>query len=157
MVPKLTDPMVKFIRTGEGILIYLFNAAMVVIPILSNALSPAEALKWAAVVNVATVISRTGLKALTAVKGITGISPAIVSAPASLGPDAQSALQDVEAIVSGVQNRQETLEQKIDNILVSAPSVISDFDKTARAASGFRVDDSPQGVDTTQPFDQEKS
>jgi len=62
MVPKQTDPMAKFIRTGEGILVFAFNIALLVVPIVSNALTPAESAKWATIIDGIAVISRTGLK-----------------------------------------------------------------------------------------------
>jgi hypothetical protein len=62
MVPKQTDPMAKFIRTGEGILVFAFNIALLVVPIVSNALTPAESAKWATIIDGIAVLSRTGLK-----------------------------------------------------------------------------------------------
>ena len=68
MVPKRTDPMAKFIRTGEGVLVFAFNIALVVVPIVSNSLSAAESAKWATIIDGIAVVSRTGLKMVAAVQ-----------------------------------------------------------------------------------------
>jgi hypothetical protein len=75
LVPRTTDPLTKFIRTGEGVLVFAFNLAMVLVPIVSDALTPQEAVKWAAIVNAVTVVSRTGLKIVSLAKGITTVAP----------------------------------------------------------------------------------
>jgi hypothetical protein len=66
MRSRTTDPLTKFFRTGEGILVFGFNIALLVVPIVSNALTPDQSAKWAAVIDGVTVISRTGLKAVAA-------------------------------------------------------------------------------------------
>lgn len=68
MVPKRTDPMTKFIRTGEGVLVFAFNIALVVVPIVSNSLSAAQSAKWATIIDGIAVVSRTGLKMVAAVQ-----------------------------------------------------------------------------------------
>jgi hypothetical protein len=67
--------MVKFIRTGEGLLVVAFNVALLVVPIVSSALTPAQAVKWAAVINGVTVVARTGLKMTSLVQSGTGAAP----------------------------------------------------------------------------------
>ena len=75
LIPKTTKPLGKFIRTGEGILVFAFNIALVVVPIVSNALTAEQAVKWAAIINGITVLSRTGLKMVAVSQGVTGIAP----------------------------------------------------------------------------------
>jgi len=74
-IPKTTTSMVKFVRTGEGLLVVAFNIALLVVPIVSSALTPAQAVKWAAVINGVTVVARTGLKMTSLVQGGTAASP----------------------------------------------------------------------------------
>lgn len=68
VVPKRTDPMAKFIRTGEGVLVFAFNIALVVVPIVSNSLSAAQSAKWATIIDGIAVVSRTGLKMVATVQ-----------------------------------------------------------------------------------------
>lgn len=63
LVPKLTNPLTKFIRTGEGILVYAANAALVVIPIVTNALSATQAVKYGVILDSVAVAARSILKA----------------------------------------------------------------------------------------------
>jgi hypothetical protein len=75
-IPKTTTSMVKFVRTGEGLLVVAFNIALLVVPIISSALTPAEAVKWAAVINGVAVVARTGLKMTSLVQAGAGAAPA---------------------------------------------------------------------------------
>lgn len=63
LIPKLTNPLTKFIRTGEGILVYAANAALVVIPIVTNALSATQAVKYGVILDSVAVAARSILKA----------------------------------------------------------------------------------------------
>lgn len=76
MIPKITSPLAKFIRTGEGILVFLFGTAATVVPIITNSLTPAESLKWGGIVTGVALVSRTGLKAVALLAQQTGIQPA---------------------------------------------------------------------------------
>jgi hypothetical protein len=76
VIPKTTVPLAKFIRTGEGVLVFAFNLTMLIVPIVSNALTPEDAVKWAGIVNGVAVICRTGLKVVSVMQGVTGIEPA---------------------------------------------------------------------------------
>ncbi|HEY1507371.1 MAG TPA: hypothetical protein VGF93_00105 [Solirubrobacteraceae bacterium] len=76
VIPKTTVPLAKFIRTGEGVLVFAFNLTMLIVPIVSNALTPEDAVKWAGIVNGVVVICRTGLKVVSVMQGVTGIPPA---------------------------------------------------------------------------------
>jgi hypothetical protein len=87
-IPKTTTSMVKFVRTGEGLLVVAFNIALLVVPIVSSALTPAQAVKWAAVINGVTVVARTGLKMTSLVQSGSAASPetAAVAAPMDAAP-----------------------------------------------------------------------
>lgn len=93
-IPKTTTPMVKFVRTGEGMLVVAFNIALLVVPIISSALTPAQAVKWAAVINGVAVVARTGLKmtslvqagALAASEGAIAASPEETEGAAAAAP-----------------------------------------------------------------------
>jgi hypothetical protein len=80
-IPKTTTPMVKFVRTGEGLLVVAFNIALLVVPIVSSSLTPAQAVKWAAVINGVAVVARTGLKMTSLVRaGAVGAPEAAIAA-----------------------------------------------------------------------------
>ena len=74
VIPEKTSPLTKFIRTGEGVLVFAFNLTMLIVPIVSNSLSPEDAVKWAGIVNGVAVICRTGLKAVAEFSKTTGSS-----------------------------------------------------------------------------------
>jgi len=80
MIPTTTDPMTKFIRTGEGVLVFGFNLALLVVPIVSNSLSAAQSAKWATIIDGVAVISRTGLKMVASAQA----KPPRVAAAAAL-------------------------------------------------------------------------
>jgi hypothetical protein len=90
-IPEMTTPMVKFVRTGEGMLVVAFNIALLVVPIISSALTPAQAVKWAAVINGVAVVARTGLKMTSLVRGGTGAAPEAVAADLPEEPEAAMA------------------------------------------------------------------
>jgi hypothetical protein len=75
VIPQKTTPLTKFVRTGEGVLVFAFNLTMLIVPIVSNSLSPEDAVKWAGIVNGLAVVSRTGLKIVAEVSKATGIEP----------------------------------------------------------------------------------
>ena len=75
VIPQKTTPLTKFIRTGEGVLVFAFNLTMLIVPIVSNSLSPEDAVKWAGIVNGVAVICRTGLKVVAEFSKATGIQP----------------------------------------------------------------------------------
>lgn len=75
VIPEKTSPLTKFIRTGEGVLVFAFNLTMLIVPIVSNSLSPEDAVKWAGIVNGVALICRTGLKAVAEFSNATGIQP----------------------------------------------------------------------------------
>jgi hypothetical protein len=101
MIPKTTDPLSKFIRTGEGILVFAFNIALLVVPIVSNALTPAQSAKWAAIIDGITVICRTGLK-MVATKTQAAARQPVSAAPALSVAGASGGLATAEAIAAAV-------------------------------------------------------
>ena len=42
MIPKLSSPLVKFIRTGEGVLVYVFGLVLVLVPIITSSVPSSE-------------------------------------------------------------------------------------------------------------------
>jgi hypothetical protein len=86
-IPEMTTPMVKFVRTGEGMLVVAFNIALLVVPIISGALTPAQAVKWAAVINGVAVVARTGLKMTSLVQGGAVATPEAVAADSPDEPE----------------------------------------------------------------------
>ncbi len=89
IVPRHTTPMTKFIRTGEGILVFAFNVALLVVPIVSNALTPQQSVKWAAILDGIAVVSRSGLKMVAAAQGAdTPAAAPVPQAPALPATDA---------------------------------------------------------------------
>jgi hypothetical protein len=139
MIPKFTSPQVKFIRTGEGILVYLFNGAMIIIPLLSSSLSPVEALKWAGVVNAATVISRSGLKALTAFAGMTGIKPDVVQQPAGISDDAKQLLAYMQKDPHDLHLHSGNVETQLASLLETFPDSLEWISKTVKDVEEFKV------------------
>lgn len=88
LIPKKTQPLGKFVRTGEGILVFAFNLAMLIVPIFSSALTPGQAVKWAGIVNGVAVFSRTGLKIVSVIEGVTDTTPTnVVSQPVATDID----------------------------------------------------------------------
>jgi hypothetical protein len=81
-IPNTTASVVKFVRTGEGMLVVAFNIALMVVPTISSALTRAQAVKWAAVINGAAVMARTELK-MTAVVQSGGTATALAAAPSA--------------------------------------------------------------------------
>jgi hypothetical protein len=79
VISKQTDPMAKFIRTGEGVLVFGFNVALLVVPIVSSSLTAAQSAKWATIIDSIAVISRTGLKMVASAR------PKPTAAAAALG------------------------------------------------------------------------
>jgi hypothetical protein len=127
MIPKTTEPLAKFIRTGEGILVFGFNIALLVVPIISSSLTAAQAAKWAAVIDGIAVVSRTGLKIVSTLQAANPnalTQPALAAPPtapavsATVSPSALSpgstaqiaggtglAIADIQRVGSGVEQR----------------------------------------------------
>lgn len=89
-IPQLSEPLAKSIRTGEGLLIYATNVALVVIAALPSSLSWTHAALFLTIVNSVHAVNRTVLKVTALQKGL-GIGAPI---PAKL-PTPQSLLNAV--------------------------------------------------------------
>ena len=83
-----TTPLTKLFLTTEGFLVVAFNACIGAAAVFGS-LPGVQAMKWAGIVNAATIISRQGLKAIAALGPVFG-KPII---PAGLPPS----LTDVPA------------------------------------------------------------
>jgi hypothetical protein len=71
MIPKLSAPLTKLIRTGEGIVLFAFNTVAAVAVIVQD-VAPTQAIKYAAIFNAVAFASRTFLKAVAVGKPIVG-------------------------------------------------------------------------------------
>jgi hypothetical protein len=96
-IPKTTTSMVKFIRTGEGLLVVAFNVALVTVPVVSSSLTPAQAVKWAAVINGVAMVARTGLKMTSLVQAGTVAAPEATIAASPEGPEGATATAPIDA------------------------------------------------------------
>jgi hypothetical protein len=67
---KVSQPLAKSIRTGEGILIYLSNVALVLSAALPHGTSWAHAGLYLTILNGANVLSRSGVKIAAINNGI---------------------------------------------------------------------------------------
>ncbi len=65
--PKFTNPQAKLIRTLEGIIVVLFNLAIIIATVLPNTLTPQQSLKYATIFNSIVFVSRQGLKCILAI------------------------------------------------------------------------------------------
>jgi hypothetical protein len=118
--------MVKFVRTGEGMLVVAFNIALLVVPIISNALTPAQAVKWAAVINGVAVVARTGLKMTSLIQG------GAVAAPEAVAADSPDQLEGAMAD-SPEQPEEEDAAAALDDAPIG--DLVSDSDEFASLPS----------------------
>ena len=109
VVPWMTSPLAKFIRTGEGILVFAFNLALLIVPIVSKSLSPTQAIKWAGIINGIAVISRTGLKIVSVAKQV-GLEPKQV-APAPVEADVNALAAALANMLPGDLARTPSIDQ----------------------------------------------
>lgn len=86
MVPQLSEPLAKSIRTGEGLLVYASNLALALAAALPSGLSWTHTALYLTILNSLHVVSRTGLKV------------AAVAAAANADPIA--AITDAEELAS---------------------------------------------------------
>jgi hypothetical protein len=136
-IPKTTDPKTKFIRTGEGVLVFAFNVAMVVVPIVSSALSAEQAVKYAAILNAVAVFSRSGLKAAALLPRVTGVPAPQVSQPVTQDT-AQIVAQAVRQLLQDSENEKtpsvDQVGAQIDQDVQSVDKLVSDAEDGAKAA-----------------------
>lgn len=145
VIPKTTTPLTKFIRTGEGVLVFAFNLAMLIVPIVSNSLSPEDAVKWAGIVNGVAVISRTGLKVVTEFSKASGIEPQPIGAltPQVVNVDAGSAASNGGA----PEGRAPEVVTEPTDAPAIGPTVDDDAVEVPASAAG----DLPQALDSPDP------
>jgi hypothetical protein len=139
VIPKKTTPLTKFIRTGEGVLVFAFNLTMLIIPIVSNSLSPEDAVKWAGIVNGVAVICRTGLKVVAEVSKTTGIEPQPIGDLPSAVPSADVASNGGAPEVVTAPTQPVVVEGPTDPVVSDAASVVPSDDE--EFASTPAVDD----------------
>lgn len=139
MIPKTTDPLTKFIRTGEGILVFAFNIALLVVPIVSNALSPAQSAKWAAIIDGVAVVSRTGLKMVaTATQAAGGHPVSEVQALTAAGGSGRLATVEAiaaaaAAVVPGIGAGSAQLPATVGRDATDVAKLVSDAEEFADA------------------------
>lgn len=75
MFPKLTAPLAKSIRTGEGILVYLTNVVLAVAAVLPNGLSWTHTALYLTILNGVNVVARTALKVSAVASPVLGGDP----------------------------------------------------------------------------------
>ena len=134
-VPQKTEPLAKFVRTGEGILVFAFNLALLIVPIVTNALSPGDAVKWAAILNGVAVVSRTGLKICSVVQG--GPDAQAQQAAQRTAADAQVIAQEVVKQLPGVLKGTAGPDQVGSELASDVPDVeklVSDLEKAVTQA-----------------------
>jgi hypothetical protein len=79
MIPKLSAPLTKLVRTGEGVVLFAFNTLAAVAVIVQD-VAPTQAIKYAAIFNSVAFLSRTALKAVALGKPIVGEPIALTGA-----------------------------------------------------------------------------
>lgn len=102
MVPKLSAPLSKSIRTGEGILVYATNVALALAASLPHGLSWTHAGLYLTILNGIHVISRSALKfgALNVGLGIAAPSVIVPVAPAAIASVAKELVSDAQEFAS---------------------------------------------------------
>lgn len=86
MIPQTTLPLTKLVRTTEGILVIVANIALVLIPILTTALSATTAAKLAAGLDAVTMLSRSIVKAFAVPTPESVVNPPVTQVQAVRGP-----------------------------------------------------------------------
>ena len=139
MIPKTTDPLAKFIRTGEGILVFAFNLALLIVPLVSNALTPAQSAKWATIIDGIAVISRTGLKMVaTAQAGQAGPAKAAVAAVAAqIAAPEQGSLATGAGATNGAATAAGQLGVVVPQLAQTVGTGISDVEQLVADAEEF--------------------
>lgn len=124
MIPKFSTPLSKLIRTTEGVILALFNAATLV-GVIVNDVSPATGLKYAAIFNTVAFASRQFLKAVAVVKPSVGGDPIT---PAVGGVTADQVLAEIDAVEQAtkvVQSRPGTPAEQVTAGLSPSPEPLS--------------------------------
>jgi hypothetical protein len=102
MIPKLSAPLTKLIRTGEGVVLFAFNTVAAVAVIVQD-VAPTQAIKYAAIFNAVAFASRTFLKAVAVGKPIVG-EPIALTGTLVSGVD--QALSDIDSAYASAATAQ---------------------------------------------------
>lgn len=122
MIPKISNPLAKSIRTGEGILIYSADALFVVLGAVKD-MSWTKSALYIALTSIAHTVARSGLKA-SAINAGLGISGGPVP-PASAFPSLQPVLNEIDAVTKAIAEVQAKPGTPADQITQGlSPSVI---------------------------------
>lgn len=116
MISRTTDPMTKFIRTGEGVLVFGFNLALLVVPIVSSSLTAAQSAKWATIIDGVAVVSRTGLKMVASAQA----KPPRAAAAAALEVAATTAYSLAAGGASGLAGAAATASETAGEVSATA-------------------------------------
>ena len=102
MIPKLSAPLTKAIRTSEGVIVWVIGAALgIASAIPSTHLTTKEAGILASGIAALHVISRTALKGVALIKGVDPALTPITFKPPTI---VTNAVKEVPAVVGQVEN-----------------------------------------------------
>lgn len=116
-VPRLTNPEAKLIRTLEGVVWVASNVALVVAPIVTSHVSPADSVQWGSIMNTVVFASRQALKGLVIAKaaGLPASSLLGAAALAKVEADASTVAGQVAGDISKGTTVKEVSEQVLDD------------------------------------------
>jgi hypothetical protein len=95
MIPKVTTPLTKFVRTTEFWMVMAANTALLVVPIVTTALPAGLALKLGVILNGTVAVCRTLLKMVAAAQPVIG-SP--LAPTDSTSKDVEAILQEIDQL-----------------------------------------------------------
>lgn len=124
-IPKLSTPLAKLIRTGEGVLLYLFNLAAAA-AVIVNDVAPAVAVKYAAIFNAVAFASRTVLKVVATTQPLVGGPP--IAPPPAIVSTVDQVLADIDAAAAAataIQAQPGTPADQITTALSPSPGAVS--------------------------------
>jgi conjugal transfer/entry exclusion protein len=101
--------------------VFAFNLAMLIVPIVSNALSPEQAVEWAAILNGVAVVARTGLKLVAVGKDVTGVEPQPFNPQVTV--DVQQLAEALATQLQGDLAGQRSPEQMLDQLAQDLPTI----------------------------------
>jgi hypothetical protein len=105
VIPKNTNPLAKGIRTGEGILVYAANVALVVLGALPQGMTWQRSTLYLTILNGVYALSRSAVK-MTALNSSIGIG----GSPSDIGqiadPYVTGALNEIAAVESALEKLQ---------------------------------------------------
>jgi hypothetical protein len=137
VIPKTTEPLTKFIRTGEGVLVVAFNIALLVIPIVSNSLSASESAKWATIIDGIAVVCRTGLKMIAQARPTGSSRQAMATSlptPMVAGAQGTAAVEAIVAAAAATLSGQAPAQTAtMTNDVTDVARLVSDTEEFARA------------------------